>query len=127
MSSDSSYQQKIDSLENEIARLKDLFFILVRCVEYREDKPFDAITSQLMIYGDERIKLFFTLECICDSLEGKSPDLKSHLLQRKINIDKIFKKTPLKKSEAIDLLSEIVGIANAEEILKAFRQQYRDK
>lgn len=127
MSSESNYQQRIDALEREVARLKDLFFIFVRCVEYCEDKPFDALTSQLMIFGDERIKLFFVLEDICDSLEGKSPNLKSDLFQRKINSDKIRKNTPLKESEAIDFLSEIVGTANAAEILEAFRKQYRDR
>ncbi|XCB30115.1 hypothetical protein RQN30_01280 [Arcanobacterium hippocoleae] len=91
MSSEINYQQKIDALEREVARLKDLFFIFVRCVEYRDDKPFDALTSQLMIFGDERIKLFFILECICDSLEGKSPGLKSHLLQKKLTATRYSK------------------------------------
>lgn len=126
MSPDSNYQQKIDSLENEVARLKDLLFVLVRCVEYRDDKPYDALTSQLMTFGDERIKLFFILECICDAMDGKPPSLKSHLLRGKIDVDKIFKSNPLKKSGAIDILSKIVGTANAEEILEAFRKQYKD-
>ncbi|MDO4412287.1 hypothetical protein [Cutibacterium sp.] len=127
MSSENSYQQQIASLERKVARLEDLVFDIVHCVEYRDDKPFNALTSQLMIYGDERIELFFTLDYICDLLEGRPSASKSHLLRRKIDDKDVFRRTSLSEPEAVGYLSEIVGPANAEEMLNAFRRQYRHK
>lgn len=127
MASEDEYQKRIESLEYEVERLRELVFTLCMSVEYRADKPFDALLSQLMIYGQKRIELFLILHGLSTRIAGNKHVTKPKtLLRENEQIKEAYSDEPISENEAIALLAEVVGV-DAQNILHAFMQQYRSE
>ena len=121
------YMKCNESLQREIADLKDLLLTLVGCVEYQEEKPYDAYLCRLLLSGEERVKLTLILSAITVRLKGECHDAKPQtLLEDSPLLTQAYSDGSITVREAIDLLSQAVGSANAEGVLKAFNQQYQN-
>lgn len=121
------YQDRIEVLEAEVARLKDLLMTVVGSVEYRKNKPFDALLSQLMIFGEKRIELLLILNGILNRLNGRQHLSKPEALFKENSyLIQAYSDEPIDELQAVALLNELVGVANGELMLQAFIRQYQN-
>ncbi|WIK65063.1 competence protein ComFB [Gleimia hominis] len=121
------YLKRIDSLENEVASLKDVLLTLVGCVQYSADKPYDAYLCRMFLSNTERVNLTLILGGITTRLKGEKHSAKPKApLADNASLMAAYDDEPMSVPEAIDLLSQVVGSANAAGVLTAFNQQYQN-
>ncbi|WP_296138156.1 hypothetical protein [uncultured Tessaracoccus sp.] len=119
------HDQRIAALEHEVAGLKDTILTLVGCVQYRDDKPYDAAVCQMLATGEERVRLSLVLRGITTRLQGAQHAAKpTALLPDDSCLAEAYSDGPMSVPEALKLLERVVGPADAAEVLHAFNQQY---
>lgn len=109
--------------ENELARLSDLIFSLVHSVQYRPDRPFDALLCQHMLFGEDRIALKLALYAVDRRLDGKDPGRPSRLVVKYPGLARAYESSALQTAQALEILSEFVGSVDAECFLRAYQLQ----
>lgn len=117
-------KERIDQLESEITRLRELVMTLVGSVKYRKDKPYWAYLAQSMTYGEKETELSLMLIGICRRLEGEEHPVKPQTLcENNPLMQEAYSNDPMTEKEAIELLAQVVGPVDAPEVLHGFIKQ----
>nr|WP_211580258.1 competence protein ComFB [Mobiluncus mulieris] len=118
------FKTRIDQLESEVTRLKELVMTLVGSVQYRNDKPYWAYLAQSMTYGEKETELSLMLIGICRRLEGEEQPIKpKRLCENNSYMQEAYSNEPMTEKEAIELLAQVVGPVDAPEVLHGFIKQ----
>lgn len=118
-------REQVRSLSCEIADIHDLLLTLCTSVQYREDRPYDAVLAEYMIYGEQHTDLGLVIDAVLRRAEGvEIPQGLKRFAKQSGNpflID-ACQDAPIDQDEAIRLVQGIVdgrGPRIAIDILKA--------
>ncbi|NMR20286.1 hypothetical protein [Cellulomonas fimi] len=121
----SSEQERIDALEARVVELEDRLHTLALSVHYREDEPYFAEISRLMLSSADRVVLNLVLSGILERASGSaalrrpSPERLSHPA-----LDETYVDAPIDHREAVRLVALVVGGEEAaRRLLEAHRRQ----